>query len=201
MVENELRVVLARKRMSAARLSDKIPDIGGKVCMSFIVNGRVLPTRESMKLICEELECKATDIYDAAELNLNVTEESESVPPQEEPRAQAAETEKHRITISPDDRQVMVPLNSLESPVRIRAEKRKDGHENQERIFFWFELEEKTALVKAVEGLGYRSLTEWFREMYRQTLKQYAALKLDGKTLQELIPPLAQRDSPVTQIS
>ena len=192
MIENRLRVVLAENKMSAAKLAEKIPGMD-KVGMCYITGGKALPTREGMKVICETLNCKATDIYEAAELNLNVTEEHKEV---EKQTAYTAATERHRITIDPDREQITVPLNSLEAPVRLREKRRKDGHENQERIFFWFEPEEKTALVKATEGLGYRSLTEWFREMYRQTLKQYAALKLDGKTLQELIPPLAAQETP-----
>ncbi len=194
MVENQLRVMLAKRNTSAAKLAEKVPDMN-KVCMSFIVNGVTLPTREGMESICKELDCKATDIYDAKELNLNVTEEkAPEIPAKAESAAQ-----EHRITIKQESEMVTVPLNSLEAPVRLRAEKRKDGHENQERIHFWFEPEEKVALVKAVEGLGYRSLTEWMREMYRQTLKQYASLKLNGKTIHELIPPLVAQNSSATQ--
>ena len=61
--------------------------------------------------------------------------------------------------------------------------------------------EEKAALVKAVKGLGYHSTAEWMREMYRQTLKQYAALKLDGKTLHDLIPPIVEPVAPATKQS
>lgn len=196
MIQNEIRVMLARRGTSAAQLSTKIPDMN-KVCMSFIVNGAALPTREGMKAMCRELDCKATDLYDEEELNLNVTvEPKEQMPLTEEP-AHVMNAEKS--VASRVSETVTIPLNSLEAPVRQRVEKRKDGHENQERVFFWFNPEEKAALVKATEALGYRNLTEWMREMYRFTLKQYAALKLEGKTLHDLIPPLFEPESPATK--
>lgn len=198
MIQNEIRVMLAKRGTSAAALSTKIPDMN-KVCMSFIVNGAALPTREGMRAMCRELDCKATDLYSEEELDLNVTAETKEERPLKQEPAQATDGEKKRIIISPDSEKVTIPLNSLEAPVRLRTEKRKDGHENQERVFFWFKPEEKAALVKATEGLGYRSLTEWMREMYRQTLKQYATLKLEGKTLHELIPPIAEPESPATK--
>jgi len=193
MIDNRIRVMLADKKMSAAALSKQMPDMG-KVCMSFIVNGIALPTREGMAAMCETFGCLATDLYDEAELNLNVTGKSEGQRPTESPLHTAevkAETEtEERATI---------PLNSLEAPVRQRAEQSGNhGHEGQERLFFWFKPEEKAALIKAVKGLGYRSTAEWMREMYRQTLKQYAALRLDGKTLHELIPPVVEPVSPAT---
>jgi len=193
-VKNRIRVMLAEANTSAAKLAEKMPGMN-KVCMSFIQQGIALPTREGMEAMCEELECKATDIYDEKELDLNVTRETERKATKEE----AYEMARDKITINPDDEQVTIPLNSLEAPVRQRVEKRNHGHENQERVFFWFASDEKAALVKAVEGLGYRNLTEWMREMYRMTLKQYAALKLEGKTLHELIPPLVSQNSLATE--
>jgi DNA-binding Xre family transcriptional regulator len=198
MIQNEIRVMLAKRGTSAAALSTKIPDMN-KVCMSFIVNGAALPTREGMQAMCRELDCKATDLYDEEELNLNVTAEPKAQRPLTEEPAQATNAEKKKIVIGAESETVTIPLNSLEAPVRQRVEKRKDGHENQERVFFWFDPEEKAALIKATEALGYRNLTEWMREMYRLTLKQYAALKLEGKTLHDLVPPLFEPESPATK--
>ena len=181
MVENRIRVLLAEKKMSATALASKVPGMS-KVCLSFIVNGIAMPTREGVSAITEELECLATDIWNEEDLNLNVTGNKQASP---------LHTAEERPTL---------PLNSLETPVRAKAEKR-DGHEGQERIFFWFRPEEKAALVKAVKGLGYHSTSEWMREMYRQTLKQYAALKLDGKTLHDLIPPIVEPVAPATKQS
>ena len=193
MVDNRIKVLLAEKKMSAAALSKTMPDMG-KVCMSFIVNGIALPTREGMAAMCETLDCVPTDLYDEAELNLNITGSGETESPLHNDAAEvkAAKTEEEPI----------IPLNSLEAPVRQKAEQRdRSGHEGQERVFFWFRPEEKEALVKAVKGLGYRSVAEWMREMYRQTLKQYAALKLNGKTLHDLIPPIVEPVPPATNKS
>lgn len=184
MVENRIRAMLAEKRMSAAALASKVPGMS-KVCMSFIVNGIAMPTREGVGAITEELECLATDLWKEEELNLNVTG-SRGTKPEASPLRAAEEQTKAQT-----DEQPTHPLNSLEAPVRVKTVKR-DGHEGQERVFFWFRPEEKAALVKAVKGLGYHSTAEWMREMYRQTLKQYAALKLDGKTLHDLIPPIVE---------
>lgn len=189
MVNNRIRVMLAEKRMSAAALSAQVPDMT-KVCMSFVVNGAAMPTREGMTAICKALDCLATDLYDEAELDLNVTGRTSKA----ESPLQSAEAISARVE------DATIPVNSLEAPVK--AENRdKSGHAGQERVFFWFKPEEKAALVKAVKGLGYRSTAEWMREMYRQTLKQYAALKLDGKTLHDLIPPIVEPISPATSKS
>lgn len=191
MVDNRIKVLLAEKNMSAAALSKTIPGMG-KVCMSFIVNGIALPTREGMTAMCGTLDCLPTDLYDEAELNLNVTGVKGQSP--ESPLHQAAIKEAEHT-----EGRATIPLNSLEAPVRQKAERRdSSGHEGQERMFFWFQPEEKAALVKAVKGLGYRSTAEWMREMYRQTLKQYAALGLEGKTLHDLIPPVVVPVPPAT---
>lgn len=193
MVENRIRVMLAEKKMSATALSATMPDMG-KVCMSFIVNGMALPTRDGMRAMCQTFDCLATDLYDEAELNLNVTGGKGE---------EAPESPLHTAVVNAEtetEERATIPLNSLEAPVRQKEERSGNhGHEGQERMFFWFKPEEKAALVKAVKGLGYRSTAEWMREMYRQTLKQYAALKLDGKTLHELIPPVVEPVSPATK--
>lgn len=189
MVDNRIRVMLAEKNMSAAALSRTMPEMG-KVCMSFIVNGIALPTREGMAAMCQALDCLATDLYDEAELDLNVTDST------------GAESPLHTEDTEKEEERPNIPLNSLETPVRQKAERReRGGHEGQERLFFWFKPEEKAALVKAVKGLGYHSTTEWMREMYRQTLKQYAALGLEGKNLHDLIPPIVKPVAPATQSS
>lgn len=194
MVDNRIKVLLAEKKMSAAALSKTMPDMG-KVCMSFIVNGIALPTREGMAAMCDTLECLPTDLYDEAELNLNITGG-------EEPESPLHNEDAAEVKAAKTEERPTIPLNSLEAPVREKAERRdSSGHEGQERVFFWFRPEEKAALVKAVKGLGYRSVAEWMREMYRQTLKQYAALRLDGKTLHDLIPPIVEPVPPATNKS
>jgi len=192
MEDNRIRVLLAEKKMSAAALATKTGM--SKVCMSFIMNGIAMPTREGVQAMTSELECLATDIWKEEALDLNVTAKRG-----EEPTASPLHTAEEAPKEHTEERATL-PLNSLEAPVRQKAEKR-DGHEGQERVFFWFRPEEKAALVKAVKGLGYHSTAEWMREMYRQTLKQYAALKLEGKTLHDLIPPIVEPITPATKTS
>lgn len=188
MVDNRIRAKLAEKRMSATALSETIPGVG-KAGMSFIVNGIVLPTREGMAAMCETLNCRPTDLYDEAELNLNIA-------------AGDADAESPLYKAERETEEPTVTANAPKAPVRQKAQRLdKSGHEGQERVYFWFRPEEKAALVKAVNGLGYRSTAEWMREMYRQTLKQYAALRLEGKELHELIPPIVKPVPPATNKS
>ena len=186
MVENQLRAQLTANGISAAELARRIPGMD-KLCMHFIEKGVALPTRDGMTVMCDALGCLATDLYDEAELNLNVTAKSAG--------QRATESLPHSAEVNTEtEGRATIPLNSLEATVRQKAEQRDKGHEGQERLFFWFKPEEKAALVKAVKGLGYRSVAEWMREMYRQTLKQYAALGLEGKTLHDLIPPYVDQE-------
>ena len=181
MVDNRIRVMLAEKKMSAAALAARIPDMS-KPVMSYIVQGITLPTRDDMDIICRELDCKATDLYEAKELDLNVTGN------------QTADSQQNKTAGK------TIPL-AQDAPMRIRIERDSKDHAGYERIHFWFTPEEKAALIKAVKGLGYRNTTEWMREMYRQTLKQYAALNLDGKMLHDLVPPYIDPFVPATDKS
>ena len=125
MVENRIRVMLAEKNMSAAALSATMPDMG-KVCMSFIVNGIALPTREGMTAMCNTLDCIPTDLYDEAELNLNVIGNTDAESPlhiEDAAEVKAASKTEERATI---------PINSLEAPVRRKAEKHDDHAGRQE---------------------------------------------------------------------
>ena len=189
MVKNRIRVMLAARDTTALKVTESIPGMT-KVAMSYIVQGVSLPTREGMEAMCKALQCQATDLYDEAELDLNVTREAK---PGNQKRGMIAVDGR-------DANNTTIPICTPESPVRIK-ECAENAHEGQERIRFWLKPEEKAALVKAVEGLGYHSLTEWMREMYRYTIKQYAMLKLDGKLLHDLIPPFKAPEVPATDKS
>lgn len=169
MTENRFKDVLVEHRTTAKALCQKVQNIG-QGCMSYIVNGTAMPTRESMQSICEVLSCKATDIWNERDLDLNVTREARMDEKTE--RIQHDETS---------------PAQSIRLDGARDERSRGHGHEGQDRLFFWFAPEEKIALAKAVRGLGYKSMAEWMREMYRQTLRQYAVLTLGNGSLNDLV--------------
>lgn len=183
MTDNRFRVMLAEKRMSAAALSRAIPGMN-KVCMSFITQGQAMPTRKGMKDICSVLDCKATDLYNAEELNLNIDESTDESPLQ---KAHVRPAEKR----TPEDLEA-----ETVSSETIDAAPEQDSHKGQVKFCIWLEVEEKAALARVIKALGYRSMTEWLREMYRQAVKQYAALNLDRRMLHELVPQSS--DSPAS---
>lgn len=53
---------------------------------------------------------------------------------------------------------------------------RGSGHEGMTEFRVWVKPEEKTSLEAAVEKLGYRNPTEWFRESYRSLMREYRNL-------------------------
>ena len=193
MVDNQIKVMLAKRGLSAAALSRDIPEMN-KVCMSFIVNGITMPTREGMREICRILECTAHDLYDGAELDLDIDREKDPGSEQNcwEKAAEIVAETAVKASATVEDINKM-QLNSLEAPVKGKAESWQN-HVGQKQLRVWLTEEERAALEKATKGLGYRSIAEWLREMYRQTLKQYAALQLDGKTIHDLIPPFVSKD-------
>ena len=178
MVDNQIKVMLAKRGLSAAALSRDIPEMN-KVCMSFIVNGITMPTREGMREICSILHCTPIELYEEAELDLNIARK-----PKESPQP-VVELKKATVTME-EIKEAMKDTLPVPQPWQ--------NHVGQKQLRVWLTEEERAALEKATKGLGYRSIAEWLREMYRQTLKQYAALQLDGKTLQDLIPPFVSKD-------
>lgn len=81
------------------------------------------------------------------------------------------------------------PADQLD--LSLTAEKTAQSEEHQEIGPFsrWLTKEESDALEQAIGCLGYSGTKEWIREMYRQTVKQYGVLQLDGRALHELVPP------------
>lgn len=194
MVDNQIKVMLAKRGLSAAALSRDIPEMN-KVCMSFIVNGITMPTREGMREICSILHCTPVELYDEAELDLNILRKVPESEPQ--PMAEIKQTvTKEEVEEALESG--VAPFNSLEAP--DKKPEAWQRHVGQKQLRVWLTEEERAALEKAIKGLGYRSLAEWLREMYRQTLKQYAALQLDGKTLHDLVPPFVSKGPSGTNI-
>ncbi|MEG2623293.1 MAG: hypothetical protein RSC06_10375, partial [Clostridia bacterium] len=64
-------------------------------------------------------------------------------------------------------------------------------HKGMEQIRVWLLADEKAALFKAVNVLGYRSVAEWLRDMYRATIHNYISLTI----LHEAIPPVTKNQT------
>lgn len=133
---------MIKAKLSAAGISSKAlakeVEIS-EVAMSFILNGYVLPTRETLRLICESLKCEPTDLYDASDLKL-------------------------LGNAKPD---------AKKSKTVIGGRSVKDRADGATRLFFWIDEQEKANLIAAVKSLGYRTVTEWLREMMRNTIARY----------------------------
>lgn len=178
MVRNRIKVFRAEVGISASALSERMPGGVDKVAMSFIEGGRVLPTRDGLEVMCELFDCLPTDLYTRDELDLlavRAKPEATQQPPQAKAKASAAQTGDE-----PDEDRI-----SLGRPDATD----RNQHEGMEQIRVWMQAEEKAALFKAVNALGYRSVAEWLREMYRETLNKYITLKLQDRKLHEAVPP------------
>lgn len=138
MVENNIRQTLWKKSVTQADIVRKLPDVNA-VQFSAITAGNVLPTRETMEVICHVLDCRPTDLYDRADLIL--TGEDEPMPIQE------------------------AEVHGRPAPAQAAV---KEDHDGMERFRVWMRPEEKEALTRACAILGYRSTSEWFREAYRE---------------------------------
>ena len=138
-MKNNIRVVMAEARVTSKKLA---PLIGvDDVAMSFILNGKVLPTPESFQLMCKALSCKPSDLYEASDVRL----------------------------ISSD------PVSEANQGTKPAATGNGLDHEHAEgsvRLYFWVDGEEKERLLAACKALGYRSTTEWVREMMRSTVSK-----------------------------
>lgn len=146
MVENNIRQTLWKKSVTQADIVRKLPDVNA-VQFSAITAGNVLPTRGTMEVICQVLDCRPTDLYDRADLIL--TGEDEPTPIQE------------------------AEVHGRPAPAPAAE---KEDHEGMERFRVWMRPEEKETLTRACTILGYRSTSEWFREAYREALNRCATI-------------------------
>jgi hypothetical protein len=128
--------------------------------------------------MCEFFDCSPTDIYEEREINLLAV--------------RAIDTTGHEPP-APDEPEV---VQKEEKPKKASGLEEFDGtgHEGMEQIRVWMMAEEKAALFKAVSALGYRSVAEWLREMYRDTLSKYITLKLQDRDIHEAVPPPTTRN-------
>ena len=181
MVRNRIKALRAEAGISATALSERMRGGVDKAAMSFIEGGRVLPTRDGLDAMCEFFDCSPTDLYEKRELDLLAVrakaETAEQTPPVKTVVLRATE----------DKPQETSGFEKLEGA---------DRHEGMEQIRVWLPVDEKAALFKAVSALGYHSVAEWLREMYRATLHKYISLKLqDTAKLHEAIPPTTKNQT------
>lgn len=60
---NRIKAVLADRNTSAAQVARVLPDANTEVPMSFISQGKVLPTRDDLEAMCAELHCTPVELY------------------------------------------------------------------------------------------------------------------------------------------
>lgn len=70
MTKNHIRTKLEEHGITQAEAAGRMPDDVGRVGMSFIVTGKVLPTKDSLDALCGMLDCNPTDLYDPDDINL-----------------------------------------------------------------------------------------------------------------------------------
>lgn len=70
MVNNQIRVFLAKRGLSAKALADQMPDDCNAAVMSYIMNGKAMPTRDTLDRMCAVLDCEPTDLYTIDDLDL-----------------------------------------------------------------------------------------------------------------------------------
>ena len=149
MVRNRIKVLLAEAEITATTLVEKMPAGVDKVAMSYITNGRVLPTRESLETMCDVFSCTPADIYEPREIDLlSVRRQA----------AQAVQSDGCPKTAETDEKQ-----DDGMADVVMQPSPRKDSNtknEGMEQFRVWLPAEEKAALFKAIAGLGYHSAAE-----------------------------------------
>ena len=188
MVKNNIRVMLAEREMSAAALSDLLPEEVNPVCVSFLMKGRVLPTPETMQVMCDTFNCAATDLYHPKDLSLQCIR----------PACEQVKSETVAIKVNaPDLTRAAAAKKELDKVgyVDIPAAIRNKGHDGMEQVRIWMSTEEKAALFKAVQRMGYQSVAEWFREQYRQLLRDYIGLGIGESKIHEAVPPTTQNQT------
>lgn len=181
MVHNRIKVMRAEADISATALAEKMPEGVDKIVMSYIEKGRVLPTRDGLEVMCDVFGCLPTDIYNENDIDLLAVKRKPE--PAQQPKTEAIKVKV--VSTGENPREILIP-----SP-----QKDFGRHEGMEQLRVWMNAEEKAALFKAVEGLGYHSVAEWLREMYRITIHKYISLNLKDKALHESIPPTTQNQT------
>lgn len=95
---NRIRLQLAKKHMTESKLAESIGDVCSPAIISYMVNGKVMPTKSMLTAMCNVLECNPTDLYDINELNLLSDDGTE---------------QKDDLTLCEDLREISVRLSGL----------------------------------------------------------------------------------------
>jgi len=177
MIANQIRVKCEEAQISVTALVEKMPDDLNIVAMSFIEAGKVLPTKGGLAAICKELDCTPTDIYELSDIDL--------ISVCRTPCSDSGESDAQ----IPSERQRVA---DMADPCPSFRSESSSQHEGEEQLRVWMRTDEKAALVRAIKGLGYHSIAEWLREKYRETLRQYIALKSHGTSLHNALPLTTQ---------
>ena len=74
MVHNRIRDMRVQAGLSQEDVADSLPNEVTRVIVSFLECGKVLPTVESMKGLCDLFICSPTDLDDPGELDLALAE-------------------------------------------------------------------------------------------------------------------------------
>lgn len=74
MVPNRIRDMRVQAGLSQDDVADSLPEDVNRSIVSFLECGKVLPTVESMKGLCDLFICSPTDLYDPGELDLALAE-------------------------------------------------------------------------------------------------------------------------------
>lgn len=69
MTHNRIKEVLADRKVSAKELAECVDGCNASI-MSYIANGKALPTMECLRAMCDLLECSPADLYDATDVDL-----------------------------------------------------------------------------------------------------------------------------------
>jgi hypothetical protein len=157
--KNNIRVELVRNRTNAKVLASQLrPDVD-PTSMSYIVQGRVLPTKDTLTAMTAILNCETKDLYDLNDIDLSGFVDD---------MIQA-------IKSAP-----LVLLSAQKPSIKRLGD---HGHDGMERVYIWYPSESKEALFEVMKQLDYPSVAEWFRDMARITFEK--AAKLNGKPLHE----------------
>ena len=153
MTSNSSATYRKKLNISQKQLATLMPEGVTNLAVHFIESGNAMPTKETMKAMCEAFSCQPTDLYELEDLNLALLQRDKSDPPE-------------------------MPETTL--PRRTGPSNRGPGHEGMTEFRTWMKEEEKIVMDSALQRLGYRSAAEWFREQYRYLLRQYqTALTFD----------------------
>lgn len=79
MVSNRIRDMRIQAGLSQGDVADNLPEDVNRIIVSFIESGKVLPTTESMKLLCDLFTCSPTDLYDSDDLDLSLVDAFPSI--------------------------------------------------------------------------------------------------------------------------